>query len=99
MPDSAFTASSESRSYEAKQGRLSNEQTAWIPVKFQPHGNIRDEYLQVDLGQIKTITAISTQGFTGHAFFVKSYSLRFGNDGKVFDQFLQAKSTKVLRPY
>ena len=76
-------------------GRVGTFSTAWIPSNFQPTDNLRTEYLQVDLGHLKTVTAVSTQGLTRGTFFVKTYSLKFSKDGDIFDDFYHAKSTKV----
>ena len=97
MPNSAFTASSESPSYSASQGRLGNRLKAWIPQNFQPPKiqNTRYEYLQVDLGKRKTVTAVSTEGLTSGKFYVTEFELSFSQDGDVFDHYLHAKAPKV----
>lgn len=96
LPRSAFTASSESRSYNASQGRLGNPLNAWIPLDFQPTNKI-NEYLQVDLGKIKSISGVSVQGLTSGQFYVTRFSLGFSNDGEIFNQYIHAKLIKSFK--
>ncbi|XP_031561470.1 EGF-like repeat and discoidin I-like domain-containing protein 3 isoform X3 [Actinia tenebrosa] len=81
--DSQITASSFERNYTmyAPQGaRLNNQYVrygtcgAWAPTKAV------GEYIQVDLGRVKTVTKIATQGRPTSAQWVTEYSVSYSND-------------------
>lgn len=90
LPSNAFTASSSTDNYGPSQGRLNNLKSAWIPQNFDR--SVPTDYLQVDLGAVKTITGVSSQGLHAGNFFVKSYHLYFGDDGHIFSKFLNVNS-------
>ncbi|XP_028514128.1 lactadherin [Exaiptasia diaphana] len=74
IPDSSITASSQwdSRFYPGN-GRI-NSSYCWGPKQSKV-----GEWLQVDLGEVCTITGIATQGLSRHPAYVKSYKLQYGN--------------------
>ena len=55
----------------------------------------RNQWLQIDLGNKTQITGISTQGHRFHHFWVKSYSLRYSNNGVVFEVYASGQQSKV----
>ena len=59
------------------QGRLNNPFSAWSPKsnEFLP-------YLDIDLGSVKYITAVSTQGHPLAKEYVRQYRLKYSNDGE-----------------
>ena len=96
IPNSALTASSQLGAvwgpenarlhYKGGPGRLG----AWIPA-HQNHG----QWLQVDLGTGKQVTGISIQGYYNADHWVKSFSLRYSNDGSYFHQYQPDSHTRV----
>lgn len=95
LPSNAFTASSSTDNYGPSQGRLNNLKSAWIPQNFDR--SVPTDYLQVNLGAVKTITGVSSQGLHAGNFFVKSYHLYFGDDGHIFSKFLNVNSVDHVR--
>ena len=59
---------------------------AWMPNLDQPNFDLKNEYLQIDLGSLKVLTGIATQGT--EMYFRKSYISRFkietSKDGKTW---------------
>lgn len=53
-----------------------------------------DQWLQVELSQVKKITGIVTQGAKslGKEMFVTSFSLQYSDDGKNWDQYTDDES-------
>ena len=72
--------------FKGAQGRVG----AWIPQK-QEH----NQWLQVDFGNETRITGISTQGQYNSNYWVKSYTLRYSNDGSYFEHYQPELHTKV----
>ena len=72
--------------------RLHIKQGAWTPQKTD-----HNPWLQVDFEQKTQVTGISTQGhpLLGWPFWVKSYSLRYRNDGSYFTLYQSEQLTKV----
>lgn len=93
LPDTAFTASTSTINYGATKGRL-NAPFAWIPLNYQPEVKEQD-FLQVDLQRLKTISSVSVQGMQGK-LFVRSFSLMFSMDGQAFDPFYYGQTKKVI---
>lgn len=85
IPDQMITASSEfDHDCLARLGRLNGPAgTAWCSTRADSLGKA---YLQVDLGIVKNITKIATQG-RGHAQYpqwTKQFSLSYSNNGTVW---------------
>ena len=72
--------------------RLHFKQGAWRPQR-----NDHNQWFQVDFGQKTQVTGISTQGHPLYAwpFWVKSYSLRYSNDGSYFTLYQSEQLTMV----
>ncbi|KAL9955705.1 hypothetical protein ACROYT_G037065 [Oculina patagonica] len=64
---------------------------AWMP---QVHDH--NQWLQVDFGAETRVTGISTQGHYYANAWVKSYSLRYRNNGSNFEQYQPELSTKIF---
>lgn len=79
IKDAQMTSSSSwSNQYSASRGGRLYAQYAWIPRKTV------NQWIQVDLAQDETVTAIATQGRSNANQFVKTYSVSYSTDGKVF---------------
>ena len=77
VPDIHLSASSNTdANHTAKEGRLYNS-NAWCA-----EGNGTEEYFQIDLGSIVTITGLATQGEPRGTSWVKTYNVRYSNNGK-----------------
>jgi hypothetical protein len=74
IPDTAITASYTYNSNFPKNGRL-NSGGAWCTYTSGSH------YLQIDLGDIKTVTGVATQGIYGAAYWTTQYQLEYSIDG------------------
>lgn len=61
--------------------------------------NYTGHWLQVDFGAETQVTGISTQGFYDSDFWVKSYSLRYSNNGSYFEQYQPESRNKVKHQY
>ncbi|XP_048579427.1 receptor-type tyrosine-protein phosphatase S isoform X3 [Nematostella vectensis] len=71
IPDSAMSASSGS----ASAGRLYGG-SSWCSTSSSV-----SEYLQVDLGGVRTVSGVATQGYPGENKWVKTYNLQYSGDG------------------
>ncbi|XP_048579550.1 lactadherin-like isoform X2 [Nematostella vectensis] len=71
IPDSAMSASSGS----ASAGRLYGG-SSWCSTSSSV-----SEYLQVDLGGVRTVLGVATQGSPGEEKWVKTYNLQYSGDG------------------
>jgi len=93
IPDSSITASSYYHVvFPPEDGRLHKESSInpgmWSPADARRHG----EWLQVDLGKVTMVTAIATQGKPhGSDEWVKSYSLKYSNNGSFFHDYFGGK--------
>ncbi|XP_048579368.1 receptor-type tyrosine-protein phosphatase S isoform X3 [Nematostella vectensis] len=71
IPDSAMSASSGSPSAARLYGNSS-----WCSTSSSV-----SEYLQVDLGGVRTVSGVATQGSPGEEKWVKTYNLQYSGDG------------------
>ena len=100
FPDSRFSASSEfDGRYEAFKARL-NKPFGWAPKD----GDIDSAYLQIDLGTVRSIYAIATQGHGGldgngknDKEWVKSYKIELSLDKSVWRFYKEGSRVKVMR--
>ncbi|CAH3036503.1 unnamed protein product, partial [Porites lobata] len=76
--DFTITKSSEDDGYKAAWSRLYGTH-GWCSFSVS-----LPQYLQADFGQIVTVTGVATQGDALRNNWVKSYSIRFGYDGKTW---------------
>ena len=58
-------------------GRLNNPLSAWSPKLSD-----QQPYLDVDLGSVKRVTAVSTQGHPLAEEYVRQYHLKYSYDGE-----------------
>ena len=81
IPDSSITASVYySKGYEPYNARL-NIQPGGGSYGVWAGKNRADEYLQVDLGKLKDIRKVATQGRANKNQWVKRYKLQYSVDG------------------
>jgi len=92
IEDAQLTASStttvEADKYGTHSARL-NGKFAW---RTSSTGN---EYIQVDLGEIKTLTAIATQGDTVASAWVTSFAVKYSADNVSWED--HPKVTRVFK--
>ena len=75
IPDAQMSSRSHYLEYHPYNGRLNGE-TGWC----QGTSTISDDYLQVDMGTIRTVCAVATQGKEGPSY-VTSYRLSLSTNG------------------
>ncbi|XP_028414250.1 venom prothrombin activator pseutarin-C non-catalytic subunit-like [Dendronephthya gigantea] len=74
IKNSQMSSSTEKNGFSASKGRL-NGAASW-----RPDDDDQNQWLQVDLGKKKLVTAIATQGFGSNRYWVKTYSISYGVD-------------------
>eukprot|EP00755_Sulcionema_specki_P009665 Sspe_Gene.44321::Locus_21722_Transcript_1_1_Confidence_1.000_Length_4292::g.44321::m.44321 len=76
IPSSALTASTAHKDYSPSQARLDlDDRFSWCPATSDVH-----QWLQVDLGRQRTITAVLTQGNAKRGEWVRYYKVWRSND-------------------
>lgn len=83
IDNSQLSASSETsiekEKFGAHSGRL-NDKFAWRAKENAAKG----EYLQIDLGELKRVTAIATQGDTNASAWVTSFKVDYSSDNETW---------------
>jgi len=85
LPDSAFSSSSDfNKDHSCKNARFNSRHAIgnWSAKK-----NIPGEWLQIDLGDSKPISAVRIQGRFNHSQWVTSYNLSISQDGLTWVKF------------
>ena len=83
MPDSSFSASSNSgEDYDASKGRI-NGPSAWCPEQASVN-----EFIEVKLPTEMEICAIATQGFSLFGAFVTKYIVKISQDRQEWHEFV-----------
>ena len=86
-----ITASSQRRPSDGPENaRFHSSTGSWMPQTSD-----RNQWLQVDLVNKMQISGISTQGHPNDTFWVKSYSLRYSNNGVLFEVYTPEQQSKV----
>ena len=96
IADSQITSSSAYAGLEAVQGRL-NGAASWSAAVLN-----KDQWVQIDLGRDEVVTAIATQGRANADQWVKSYSVSYSLDGKVFVSYKTkdiVKASKIVKAF
>ena len=88
IPDYRFTASY--TSYKPSNARLVTSSQSWV---FPP--NLKDQWLQIDLGSIVFVCAVATQGRADYNQYVTRYKLSFSFDNFVWQDYQEQRSVKV----
>jgi hypothetical protein len=94
IPDNAITASSTySNSYKPSYARLkkTGSSCSWAPTSAGRTGS----WLQVDLGQLTTVTGIATQGTCYSGEWAKSYSVSYSNEPNSWTLYEESGNVKV----
>ena len=91
IADSQLSASNYSVNFEPWHGRLNRWTGAWCTTE-----ETLNQFLQIDLRDIKTVTHIATQGYFEGAW-VKSYSLEYSADGEQWLKYKEAGGHKRVR--
>ncbi|XP_049642287.1 contactin-associated protein-like 4 [Suncus etruscus] len=90
LPQASFSSSSElSSSHAPGFARLNRRDGAggWSPLVSNKY-----QWLQIDLGERKEVTAVATQGGYGSSNWVTSYLLMFSDSGRNWKQYRQEDS-------
>jgi len=83
LGDEAYSASSEfNKNHAAKLARINSEPkfANWSSKKSDEH-----QWIQIDLGEVKTVWGVCTQGRFNQDQWVKSYTLFVSSDGKSWE--------------
>ncbi len=91
ITDAQMTASSIYSDYNPYKGRLNGE-TGWC----QGTSTISNDYIQVDMGEVRTVCAVATQGKKGGSY-VTSYKLSLSTDGVSWNTYQEGNTDKVLK--
>lgn len=92
LPDSSFSASSDSGDdYSASKARL-NGPSAWCSADNSKPG----DYLQIELPTEMSVCAIETQGFGSFGVWVKRFTVAISPDGQEWETMVRVPYTRVL---
>ncbi|PFX14396.1 Receptor-type tyrosine-protein phosphatase delta [Stylophora pistillata] len=91
LPDSSFSASSESTGFEAFKGRL-HAVRGWSPDR----NNRPDDYLQIDLQYEFLLCAVATQGRSTYDDWTTEYKLQLSFDGSTFVTYTENNVDKIF---
>ena len=89
--DSKITSSSVYNDYYPHKGRL-NGQKGWC----QSSTSIRNDFIQVDMGAVRSVCAVATQG-KKNGSYVKSYKLLVSTDGVTWNTYQENNADKVFK--
>lgn len=98
IPDAALSASSsygasDDPNARAKLGRLNR---SILPCCWAPSSLSAGQFLQVDLGQVKIVTKVATQGRYGDQVkYVTKYTIRWSMDGQTWQDHKENDVVKV----
>ena len=94
IPDDRITASTihDSR-YQPYYGRL-NGRRGYLRAWCTKTKNDRTDYLQVDMGAVRSVCAVATQGGTGGQW-ITSFKLKLSLDGTTFNHYMEDNAVKV----
>ncbi|KAK3715659.1 hypothetical protein QZH41_020735 [Actinostola sp. cb2023] len=84
------SSSSSNNSHDASRGRLYGS-SSWCSSTAS-----NTEYIQVDLGQVKTVTGIATQGDPTQDKWVTSYKVSYGFSDGVWYEYKEGQVTKIF---
>ena len=95
IPDDRITASTfaGSNQYQPYYGRL-NGQRGSVGAWCTKINNDRTDYLQVDMGAVRSVCAVATQGTTG-SHWITSFKLELSLDGTTFNYYMENNTVKV----
>ena len=90
IPDNQITASSYYLRYYPSKGRL-NGPDGWCQ---KPYGITNGDYIQVDMGKVRSVCAVATQGKRSGSY-IKSYKLSLSTDGNTWNTYKEQNVEKV----
>ena len=96
IPDARMTASSFYYStYRPSYGRLNESSGAggWCSKTKSD----RTDYLQVDMGEVRFLCGVATQGLQGSSVWTTSYKLQLSTDGITWNTYQETNIAKVWR--
>ena len=88
-------SSSHSNSYRPFYGRLneSSGNGGWCPKTKSD----RTDYLQVDMGEVRSVCGVATQGTRGGTIWTTSYKLQLSTDSITWNNYKETNIEKVWR--
>ena len=96
ISDAQISASSQwGANYAAIQGRLNFQAGGGKQGGWSAKANNQNQWLQADLGKVRKVTHLATQGRNGNSQWVKSYKVEFSNDGSTFQFYKEQGADKV----
>ena len=97
LPNSSITASSWTRnpSHDPWLARLNNVRKHGSTGAWSAKFNKTGEWLQVDLGEERLLTNLSTQGRPSADQWVKSYNILFSSDSVKWESYKENNAVKV----
>ena len=96
IPDARMTASTYySSGFYPYFGRLNANRGAgaWEPKTRSD----RTDYLQVDMGVVRSVCAVATQGRSGYNAWIPSYKLRLSTNGVTWNRYKENQVEKVSK--
>ena len=94
IPDDRITASTfHDSNFQPHYGRLNGRrgsQGAWCPKTKSD----RTDYLQVDMGAVRSVCAVATQGATNNNW-ITSFKLKLSLYGTTFNHYMEDNAVKV----
>ena len=87
--DDSFAAS-RARLHVKKSGKVGIRQGGWSPFKDD-----LNQWLQVDLGRLTTVTRLATQGRDGSDEWVTKYTLQYSFDGVIYHDYRERGETSL----
>ena len=81
--------------YQPYYGRLheTREYGGWCPQNKSD----RTEYLQVDMGEVRSVCGVATQGLLRYPAWTTSYKLQLSTDGMALNTYKETNIEKVWR--
>ena len=93
IPDDRITASTFNGNLQPYYGRL-NGQRGSLGAWCTQTRDDRTDYLQVDMGAVRSVCAVATQGAT-ISYWITSFKLRLSLDGTTFNYYMEDNAVKV----
>ena len=94
IPDSRMTASTFYSSYYPYYGRL-HENSGGAGGWCTKTTSDRTDYLQVDMGTVRSVCAVATQGHREGSVWTTSYKLHLSTDGVTWNTYKETNIEKV----
>lgn len=96
ISDAQISASSQwDANHAAIQGRLNFQAGGGKQGGWSAKTNNQNQWLQADLGKVRKVTHLATQGRNGNSQWVKSYKVEFSNNGSTFQFYKEQGADKV----